>query len=250
MKRSQRVGLVLLGSVPFVLVACDGEQVRTRDVAKTTQYASEPACVAAGVAADVCADAAAEARDQHLEIVPEYPSQDACASDFTRGDCVADLGNTRFHPLMAGFNLTTVQAVPAPLEEEKRLDDQTVIESGPPVVSSNGGGYGSSFGGSGYSSYSNDWGSRFWRWIGLGTDPYAPRYFSEPLYNERDGRGGYQASSLDQQARAGKTFAQSSNARFRLNSPGRFTPASYSGSAPRVVSRGGFGSSHGSSRGG
>lgn len=245
MKRSQRVGLVLLGSVPFVLVACDGEQVRTRDVGKTAQYASEPACVEAGVPADVCADAAATAREQHLEIVPEYLSQDACASDFSRGDCVADLGNARFHPLMSGFNLTTVQAVPAPLEPEKPLDDQTVVESNPSSSSSGG-----SYGGSGYSSHSNGWGSRFWRWIGLGTDPYAPRYFSEPLYNERDGRGGYQASSLSQQARAGKTFTQSTNARFRLNSPGHFTPASYIGSAPRVVSRGGFGSSHGSGRGG
>ncbi|WP_416770783.1 DUF1190 domain-containing protein [Pseudomonas sp. RHF3.3-3] len=250
MKRSQRVGLVLLGSVPFVLVACDGEQVRTRDVIKTTSYTSEPACVAAGVAADVCADAAAEAREQHLEIVPEYASQDACASDFARSDCVADLGNSRFHPLMSGFNLTTVQAVPAPLEQEQEQEAQAAVQSAPPVSSSGGGSYGGSFGGSGYSSHSNDWGSRFWRWIGLGSDPYAPRYFSEPLYNERDGRGGYQASSLNQQARAGKTFAQSTNARFRLNSPEQFTPASYRGSAPRMVSRGGFGSSHGSSRGG
>ncbi|SDS57336.1 Uncharacterized conserved protein YgiB, involved in bioifilm formation, UPF0441/DUF1190 family [Pseudomonas asplenii] len=249
MKRSQRVGLVLLGSVPFVLVACDGEQVQTRDISKTVQYADEAACVRAGVSAEVCADAAETAREQHLEIAPQYASQSDCASDFSHGDCVIDLERASFHPLMAGFNLTTVQAVPVSPEQEKEQEQeqeqQTAAQSS--TTSSSTGG---SYGGSGYSSHSNSWGSRLWRWIGLGSDPYAPRYFSEPLYNERDGRGGYQASSLNQQARAGKTFEQSTNARFRLSSPGSFTTASYRGSAPEAISRGGFGSSHGSSRGG
>ncbi|BBP79808.1 hypothetical protein PHLH7_59120 [Pseudomonas sp. Ost2] len=249
MKRSQRVGLVLLGSVPFVLVACDGEQVLTRDVSETARYANEQACVAAGIAADVCADAAATALEQHREIAPVYGDQTACAIDFSLDSCVADPQRAQFNPLMAGFALTTLRAVTVPPEQPvpaQKQDEQAATSSYWSSGGSSGGGYGGSSGGSTTASHSNGWASRVWRWIGLGTDPYAPRYFSEPLYQERDGRGGYRLSSLDQQVKAGKTFAQSRNARFRVASPAHFITGFYDGSAPRAVSRGGFGSSHGS----
>ncbi|NWE26349.1 DUF1190 domain-containing protein [Pseudomonas gingeri] len=245
MKRSQRVGLVLLGSVPFVLVACDGEQVVTRDVSETVQYANEQACVVAGVPADACADAAETAREQHREIAPVYGDQAACALDFSLDSCIADPQRAQFNPLMAGFALTTLRAVtvaPGQSVPPEKQEEQSATSSS----SSSGGGYGGSSGGSATSSHSNSWASRVWRWIGLGTDPYAPRYFSEPLYQERDRRGGYRLSSLDQQVKAGKTFAQARNARFRVASPAHFVTGFYDGSAPRAVSRGGFGSSHGS----
>ncbi|POA80313.1 hypothetical protein C1883_31665, partial [Pseudomonas protegens] len=90
-------------------------------------------------------------------------------------------------------------------------------------------------------------GSRFWRWIGLDSTP-EPRYFSEALYKQRDGRGGTQLSTLSQQVEAGKTFSGASGGRFGISSPEHFTSAGNPlAGAHEVVSRSGFGSSSRSS---
>lgn len=224
MKRSKSVRLVLLGSVPFALAACDGQPQATREVRQTQNFSSVSECERAQIPSAICQAAREDARERGERVAPRYLDLQRCEEDFVTANCMVSRDNRAYVPISSGFALTSQRTVPDKPEEEQQ-------------TSSSGGG-----GGGGSSS-----GSRFWRWIGLDSTP-EPRYFSEALYKQRDGRGGTQLSTLSQQVEAGKTFSGASGGRFGISSPEHFTSAGNPlAGAHEVVSRSGFGSSSRSS---
>ncbi|MGE8413045.1 MAG: DUF1190 domain-containing protein [Pseudomonas sp.] len=227
MKRSKSVRLVLLGSVPFALAACDGQPQATREVRQTQNFSSVSECERAQIPSAICQAARDDARERGERVAPRYLDLQRCEEDFVTANCMVSRDNRAYVPISSGFALTSQRTVPDKPEEEQQQ------------TSSSGGGGG---GGGGSSS-----GSRFWRWIGLDSTP-EPRYFSEALYKQRDGRGGTQLSTLSQQVEAGKTFSGASGGRFGISSPEHFTSAGNPlAGAHEVVSRSGFGSSSRSS---
>ncbi|MFB0701199.1 DUF1190 domain-containing protein [Pseudomonas protegens] len=224
MKRSKSVRLVLLGSVPFALAACDGQPQATREVRQTQNFSSVSECERAQIPSAICQAARDDARERGERVAPRYLDLQRCEEDFVTANCMVSRDNRAYVPISSGFALTSQRTVPDKPEEEQQ-------------TSSSGGG-----GGGGGGS-----GSRFWRWIGLDSTP-EPRYFSEALYKQRDGRGGTQLSTLSQQVEAGKTFSGASGGRFGISSPEHFTSAGNPlAGAHEVVSRSGFGSSSRSS---
>ncbi len=222
MKRSKSVRLVLLGSVPFALAACDGQPQATREVRQTQNFSSVSECERAQIPSAICQAARDDARERGERVAPRYLDLQRCEEDFVTANCMVSRDNRAYVPISSGFALTSQRTVPDKPEEEQQTS------------SSGGGG-----GGGG--------GSRFWRWIGLDSTP-EPRYFSEALYKQRDGRGGTQLSTLSQQVEAGKTFSGASGGRFGISSPEHFTSAGNPlAGAHEVVSRSGFGSSSRSS---
>lgn len=240
MKRSKSVRLVLLGSVPFALAACDGQPQATREVRQTQNFTSLSECERAQIPSAICKAARADASERGESVAPRYLDLQRCEEEFFTGKCMVSRDNRAYVPLSSGFALTTQRTVPVEPEEEQQQSSSSSSSSG----SSGGGGGG---GGGGRSSNSSSTGSSFWRWIGLDSTP-EPRYFSEPLYQERDGRGGTRLSTLSQQVEAGKTFSGANGGRFGISSPEHFTSAGNSlAGAHEVVSRSGFGSSSHSS---
>ena len=229
MKRSKSVRLVLLGSVPFALAACDGQPQATREVRQTQNFSSVSECERAQIPSAICQAARDDARERGERVAPRYLDLQRCEEDFVTANCMVSRDNRAYVPISSGFALTSQRTVPDKPEEEQQ-------------TSSSGGGGGGGGDGGGSSS-----GSRFWRWIGLDSTP-EPRYFSEALYKQRDGRGGTQLSTLSQQVEAGKTFSGASGGRFGISSPEHFTSAGNPlAGAHEVVSRSGFGSSSRSS---
>jgi uncharacterized protein YgiB involved in biofilm formation len=225
MKRSKSVRLVLLGSVPFALAACDGQPQATREVRQTQNFSNVSECERAQIPSAICQAARDDARERGERVAPRYLDLQRCEEDFVTANCMVSRDNRAYVPISSGFALTSQRTVPDKPEEEQQTS------------SSGGGG-----GGGGSSS-----GSRFWRWIGLDSTP-EPRYFSEALYKQRDGRGATQLSTLSQQVEAGKTFSGASGGRFGISSPEHFTSAGNPlAGAHEVVSRSGFGSSSRSS---
>lgn len=240
MKRSKSVRLVLLGSVPFALAACDGEPQATREVRQVQHFTSPQECEQAQIPLDICQSARDDAWERSDVVAPRYPDLQDCEEDFYPGSCKVSIYNRTYIPTFQGFALTSQRMVPVKPEDEPQQTSSSssgTSSSGSSAVSAGNGG---SYGGGSSSS-----GSSFWRWIGLDSSP-EPRYFSEALYQERDGRGGVQLSTLSQQVEAGKTFSHANNGgRFGISSPERFTRAGDSmAGAHEVVSRGGFGSGH------
>lgn len=86
MKRSKSVRLVLLGSVPFVLVACDGQPQATREVRQTQHFSSVRDCVLAQVPSAICQAAFDDARERGELIAPRYLDLQRCEDDFFAGN--------------------------------------------------------------------------------------------------------------------------------------------------------------------
>ncbi|MFK3792693.1 DUF1190 domain-containing protein [Pseudomonas piscis] len=239
MKRSRSVRLVLLGSVPFALAACDGQPQATRVVRQVQHFSTPEECAQAQVPMDICLDARHDAWAYGQEDGPRYWDLKRCEADFLPGACTISSDGRAYVPMFYGFALTTDRTVPVTPEDEQQAATDSSSSSSSSTGSSSGS---SSFsGGGGHGSSSS--GSSFWRWIGLDSTP-EPRYFTEGLYKERDAQGGERLSTLAQQVEGGKSFPGASSGRFAISSPEHFTStgSSFSG-AHEVVSRGGFGSS-------
>jgi len=215
MKRSKQVQLVLLSAVPFALVACGGGQQPVRQVKESRSFESMQACVDGKVPADICADSYMAALQQHKQVAPVYSDKQACETDFIADYCVPTSAG-QFMPKMGGFELI--------VEREEALNPD-----GTPVTPA--------------SAHSSGGGSGFLTGLLLGNalSGSGPRYYSEPIYMNRDSRGRFQRTSLRQQINTGKTFSSSQQAKYG----GGFKPGSGSTkpmSVASTTSRGGFGS--------
>lgn len=98
MKRSRILRLVLMGTAPFALTACDEPQ-------PAVVYGSVEECVKDGeLKPEECRAEYAQAAEAHQRVAPRYPRLDACVADFGASQCqAAPGGGGWFMPAMAGF---------------------------------------------------------------------------------------------------------------------------------------------------
>ncbi|ORL52264.1 hypothetical protein B7H20_35060, partial [Pseudomonas aeruginosa] len=111
--------LVLLGSVPFALAACDGQPQATRVVRQVQHFSTPEECAQAQVPMDICLDARHDAWAHGQEDGPRYWDLKRCEADFLPGACTISSDGRAYVPMFYGFALTTERQVPVPPEEEQ-----------------------------------------------------------------------------------------------------------------------------------
>ncbi|WP_191489655.1 DUF1190 domain-containing protein [Pseudomonas sp. FEN] len=225
MRTRSSVKLVLAGTLPLALSACGPSQDRV-DVTTKNNFKSVEECVAAKVPVEVCSDAFMQALADHRRIAPTYDDQASCDSDFVPGYCQVG-ADGKYMPKMGGFELAMSGQVP---RKDLEQAQQAAAQSG----GSGGGGNGGLLTGLLLGNLLSNSGG-------------GGRYYSQPIYDNRDSRGAYSSSTLSRQIDEGKSFSRSTQA--RSSSTNTYTPAtlgkslgSGSGSLSSTVSRGGFGS--------
>ncbi|WP_248769533.1 DUF1190 domain-containing protein [Pseudomonas sp. MWU12-2345] len=223
MRTRSSVKLVLAGTFPLALSACGASQDTVAFNAKSN-FKSVEECVAAKVPVEVCSDAFMQALADHRRIAPTYDDQASCDSDFVPGYCQIT-PDGKYMPKMGGFELAMSGDVPR--KDLEQAQQQAAVQSG-------GGGNGGLLTGLLLGNLLSNSGG-------------GGRYYSQPIYDNRDNRGSYGSSTLSQQIEQGKSFSRSTQA--RSSSTNTYTPAtlgkslgSGSGSVSSTVSRGGFGS--------
>jgi len=146
MKRSKSVRLVLLGSVPFALAACDGEPQATREVRQVQHFTSPQECEQAQIPLDICQSARDDAWERSDVVAPRYPDLQDCEEDFYPGSCKVSIYNRTYIPTFQGFALTSQRMVPVKPEDEPQQTSSSssgTSSSGSSAVSAgNGGSYG------------------------------------------------------------------------------------------------------------
>lgn len=107
MKRSRTTALLLMGSVPLLLAACQREQAQEQ--VQEGLFTSVEACAAQTHDIDTCRKAEAEAKARAADSAPQYASREDCARDYPAEQCVAQqtsAGHSFIGPMMAGFFLS------------------------------------------------------------------------------------------------------------------------------------------------
>jgi uncharacterized protein YgiB involved in biofilm formation len=185
MKRSRKVQLALVSSVPFALTACDGNSTRT--ISESRTYENVQACVNAQVPADICADSYMAALAEHKRLAPLFGSRADCEADFLKDYC-AQTSEGKWMPALGGFQITSQY-------EEKLNPDGTSA----------------GVRGSEHVHHTSD---NFLTGLLIGQALGGGRhYYSEPIYTFRDSRGSFAKSTLAKQIAAGKTFQKSEQVR-------------------------------------
>jgi uncharacterized protein YgiB involved in biofilm formation len=101
MKRSRSIELVLMGTVPLLLSACDNG-----DSQRTLAYKDLQQCVSEGkVSADVCEKAYADAVEAQYRDGPRYNTLAECQAQYGWDQCrpVHTSSGSWFMPALAGF---------------------------------------------------------------------------------------------------------------------------------------------------
>jgi uncharacterized protein YgiB involved in biofilm formation len=104
MKRSHRVGLLMMGTAPILLTACGEPET------PVTLYDNVDQCIAAKqITADECTTAFNNAVTEHKRVAPRYTAIAECEKDFGAGRCEPidqrSAGIGPFIPFMAGYAL-------------------------------------------------------------------------------------------------------------------------------------------------
>jgi uncharacterized protein YgiB involved in biofilm formation len=104
MKRSKKAALLLMGTAPLLLTACERE-------AKTQEglYTSVDACAAQTHDIATCREAFTQAQQQAAEQGPKYASRAQCAQAYSAERCVEQRdsqGHSFIGPMMTGFFLS------------------------------------------------------------------------------------------------------------------------------------------------
>lgn len=227
MRRSS-VKLVLAGALPLALAGCGPSEQKDTVNAKAN-FSSVQECADAKVPVNICSDAYMQALSDHRRIAPTYDDKASCDADFVPDYCqVASDG--KYMPKLGGFELGFSEQVP---KEALDRANQEVNQSAPAGMSGTTGLMAGLLIGN---LLSNGFGNN--------------RYYSQPIYQTRDDRGGYYSSSLPSQIDRGKTFGRSTQAQsspdrsYGRSTLGRNLGSSGSGSSSvsSTISRGGFGS--------
>jgi uncharacterized protein YgiB involved in biofilm formation len=104
MKRSRSIQLVLMGTVPLLLSACDDSP--SQQAQGTLAYQNLQQCVSEGkVSAAICEKAYAEAVDAQYRYGPRYGTLAECQAQFGWDQChpVQTSSGSWFAPALAGF---------------------------------------------------------------------------------------------------------------------------------------------------
>ncbi|MCD5992579.1 DUF1190 domain-containing protein [Pseudomonas sp. CDFA 602] len=226
MRRSS-VKLVLASTLPLALAGCGSSEDENNFNAQAN-FTSVQECTNAKVPVNLCSDAYMQALSDHRRIAPTYDDKASCDADFVPDYCQVT-SDGKYMPKMGGFELGFSGNVP-----KDALDraNQEVAQSAPAGMSGTSGLLTGLLIGN---LLSNGFGGN--------------RYYSQPIYQTRDGRGGYYSSSLSSQMDRGKTFGNSTQARsssdnsYSKSTLGRSLSTSGSNSSvSSAISRGGFGS--------
>lgn len=134
MKRSASVRLLLMGTAPVLLTACEAqdEAVLYKDVAE---------CVAsARLTEDQCKAAFDHAKSEHERVAPRYTSQTDCETDFGGGKCqsVNHGAGVQFIPLMAAYALGYYAGRPSYYQSQPLYYSRTSYGSSGGYVNSGG----------------------------------------------------------------------------------------------------------------
>jgi uncharacterized protein YgiB involved in biofilm formation len=221
MRRSS-LKLVLASTLPLAISACSKSD--TVEVTAQQTYPTVQACVDQKVPVDICSDAYMSALAEHRRIAPTYDDAASCEADFVPNYCQQNTDG-KFTPKLGGFQLEITGDLPK---------SQVDAANAQAAQSGGQGGIGSGVNGFLMGMMVSNMINGF---TGGGG-----RYYAQPVYQERDSRGGYSTSTLSRQIEQGKTFGNSTQARtsstgtYNKSTLGRNTSVSSS------VSRGGFGS--------
>jgi len=225
--------LLLVGALPLAISGCsDPEQTVTYAVKDT--FKNVQACVDASFPVDVCSDAFMQAMVEHRKIAPTYADRAACDADFIEGYC-QPTSDGKFMPQLGGFELAVSGELPkADAEQVQRQAQEQATASG----------------GSGSTVAAAATGALAGMLIGNAmSNRSAPRYQSQPVYQNRDSRGSYQTSTLSRQIEQGKTFSRSTQPQRYKEREDQGSSSSYygaSGSSRATGSASSFRSSSGS----
>lgn len=213
MKRSSYVQLSLATSISLAIAGCDDGRQNLYNLEQKLRFQSVQECVNQKIPVDVCSDAYMAALAEHRRVAPVYERQADCEADFVPGYCQTDSAG-RYVPQLGGFELTASGAVTQAQMDSARAQ---------------AGASGSSLDGLLTGMLIGNLMS------GLG----GGRYYSEPVYRYRDGRGAFSTSTLGRRIEQGATFPNSQQSRYGQGYS-RSTGKPISTSA--ATSRGGFGS--------
>ena len=218
--------LVLASTLPLALSAC-GPSQDTPNFTAQANFKSVQECVEAKVPVDTCSDAYMQAMSDHRRIAPTYDDKTSCEADFVPDYCQVT-SDGKYMPRLGGFELGFEGNVPKEALDKARAE---VAQSHSGFTGTEGLLTGLLIG----NLLSNGFGGN--------------RYYSQPIYQTRDDRGGYYSSSLPGQMSRGKTFSRSTQARtssdnrYSQSTLGRNLGASgFRSSVSSTISRGGFGS--------
>jgi len=215
MKRSSYVQLSLATSISLAIAGCGGPQDTYR-VQERFRFQSVQQCVDQKFPVDVCSDAYMAAMAEHRRIAPVYDRQADCEGDFVPGYCQVDSAG-RYIPQLGGFELGVEGKV-----------SQAQMDSARAQAAASGG---------------STNGLLMGLLIGNMLGNSGGRYYSEPVYRYRDGRGSFSTSTLGRRIEQGMTFPNSRQSRYGKGySKGYSSTTSRPISTTSATSRGGFGS--------
>ncbi|MFD2645165.1 DUF1190 domain-containing protein [Pseudomonas japonica] len=234
MRRPSSTKLLLVGALPLAISGCsDPEQTVTWSV--KDNFKNVQACVDAKFPVDVCSDAYIQAMVDHRKVAPVYADRAACDADFVEGYC-QPTSDGQFMPQMAGFELAMSGEMPK--EQAEQIQQQAAQQ-------------GASSSGIGGTVAAAGAGALAGMLIGNAmSNRSAPRYQSQPVYQNRDSRGSYQTSTLSRQIEQGKTFSRSTQPQRYKQDDKQGSSSGYyggSGSSRSTSSTSAFRSSSGSS---
>lgn len=108
MRRRSQVGLVLAGTLPFVLAGCGDSAPDTYTFNKAMTFQSVEQCMQTGVPTQTCADAFIKAKNDYNRITPDYDSKEACENEFVPDYCdvASEEDKPIWRPRMNGFSLS------------------------------------------------------------------------------------------------------------------------------------------------
>jgi uncharacterized protein YgiB involved in biofilm formation len=105
MKRSKFIGLTLMGTVPFLLTAC--EQPAPPPAPQSLAYGSVDECIQAGIfTPQACENGQVAAVQAHRSEAPRFASASECEQQYGANNCQvvrSESGGSWFMPAMAGF---------------------------------------------------------------------------------------------------------------------------------------------------
>ena len=224
MKRSQYVQLSLAASVALAVAGCNAPE-KTYALKKQFTFQSVQECTDQKFPVDVCSEAYITAMAEHRRNAPVYENKADCDADFVADYCQTD-SSGQYIPRLSGFQLS------ADGEVTQSQLDAAKAQAG---VSGNQGGGGFNAGG-----------LLTGLLIGNMLSSNRGSFFSSPVYNYRDSRGGFATSTLGQRIDNGTTFSKSRQGQYsggyRPNSAGSASMSPKPLSVGSSTSRGGFGS--------
>lgn len=222
MRRSS-LKLVLASTLPLAMSGCGKSD--TVEVSAQQTYPSVQACVDQKIPVDVCSDAYMSALAEHRRVAPTYDDQASCEADFIPDYCQQNASG-QFTPKLGGFQLSLTGNVP-----------KSQVDAASAAAQSSG-----QSTGSGLASGVNGFMMGMLVSNMISGSGGGSRFNSQPVYQERGARGGYQTSTLSRQIDNGKTFSNSTQA--RSSSTGAYSKSTLgrNSSVSSSISRGGFGS--------